>query len=114
MPCDHKLCGNIQKVWLPYEYRGRMKGLKSHPYCLKCGAIKNISSDRAKSLGYFMNILSNLPLTKVQTRLIAKEMEELGDFDDGFSISSFLQEQFFINIVKKYSSLSDNAIKGAL
>ncbi len=114
MSCDHKLCGNIQKVWLPYEFRGHLKGLKSHPYCLKCGAVKNISSDRAKPLGYFMNVLSHLPVTKVQIRLIAKDIEELGDFDDGFSISSFLQEQLFINLVKKYSSLSEFTIKGAL
>ncbi|MDD5474851.1 MAG: hypothetical protein PHU34_12020 [Candidatus Methanoperedens sp.] len=91
-----------------------MKGLKSHPYCIKCGAVKNISSDRAKPSGYFMNILSHLPVTKVQVRLIAKDIEELGDFDDGFSISSFLQEQIFINLVKKYSSLSEFTIKGAL
>lgn len=114
MSCDHKLCGNIQKVWLPYEVRGHMKGLKSHPYCLLCGAVKNISSDRAKPLGYFMNIVSSLPVTKVQTRLIAKDLEELEDFEDAFSISSFMQEQIFVNIVKKYSSLPEHTIKGAL
>ncbi len=114
MSCNHELCGNIQKVWLPYEVRGHLKGLKSHPYCLQCGVVKNISSDRARPLGYYMNILSHLGITKVQTRLIAKEMEDLGDFDDAFSISSFLQEQIFIRIVKKYSSLSENAIIGAL
>ncbi|MBU4076922.1 MAG: hypothetical protein KKI06_09490 [Euryarchaeota archaeon] len=114
MTCEHKICGTIQKVWLPYEFRGHLKGLKSHPYCINCGAIKNISSDRAKSIGYFMNILSRLPVTKVQTRLIAKDMEEFGDFEDGFSVSSFLQEHIFIGIVKKYSSLSENKIQEAI
>lgn len=114
MSCNHELCGNIQKVWLPYEVRGHLKGLKSHPFCLHCGAVKNISSDRARPLGYYMNILSHLGITNVQIRLIAKEMEGLGDFDDGFSISSFLQEQVFIRIVKKYSNLSENSIRGAL
>jgi hypothetical protein len=108
------MCGNIQKVWLPYEDRGHMKGLKSHPYCLLCGVVKNLSSDRAKPIGYYMNILSNLPITKVQTRLIAKDLEGLGDFDDVFSISSFMQELLFINIVKKYSGLSEQTIKGTL
>lgn len=114
MSCDHKLCGNIQKVWLPYEFRGLVKGLKSHPYCVHCGAVKNISSDRAKPPGYYINILSHLSLSKVQTRLIAKDMEELWDFDDAFSISSYVQEQIFINLVKKYSGLSEHTIKGAL
>jgi hypothetical protein len=112
--CNHELCGNIQKVWLPYEVRGHQKGLKAHPYCIACGMIKNISSDGARPLGYYMNILSHLGITKVQTRLIAKEMEDQGGFDDAFSISSFLQEQIFIRIVKKYSSISENAIIRAL
>lgn len=114
MTCDHKICGSIQKVWLPYEDRGHMKGLKSHPYCLLCGTVKSLSSDKAKPLGYYMNILSSLNITKVQTRLIAKDFEKLGDFDDVFSISSFMQEQVFINIVKKYSGLSEHTIRGAL
>lgn len=114
MTCSHKMCGSIQKVWLPFENRGLMKGLKSHPYCVLCGTVKNISSDRARPLGYYMNILSNLPITKVQIRLIAKDMEGLDGFDDAFSISSFMQEQFFINVVKKYSGLSEQMIRGAL
>ncbi|MCE8429861.1 MAG: hypothetical protein J5U19_15920 [Candidatus Methanoperedens sp.] len=114
MSCNHELCGNIQNVWLPYEFRYHQKGLKAHPHCIACGIIKNVSSDRARPLGYYMNILSHLRITKVQTRLIAKEMEDLGDFDDGFSISSFLQEQIFIRIVKKYSSLSEKTIIEAL
>ena len=48
--------------------------------------IKNISSDGTSPPGYYMNILSHLGITKVQIRLIAKEMEDLGDFDDAFSI----------------------------
>lgn len=114
MTCNHKICGNIQKVWLPFEDRGNMKGLKSHPYCLLCGTVKNLSSDKAKPLGYYMNILSDLHITKVQIRLIAKDFEESGDFDDAFSISSFMQEQIFISIVKKYSGLSEHMIRGAL
>ncbi len=114
MSCNHKICGNTQKIWLPYGVRGHIKGLKPHPYCLLCGSVKDISSDRAKSLGYYMNILANLPLKKVQIRLIAKDMEDIGDFEDGFSISSYIQEQIFINIIKKYSGLSEHTIKAAL
>lgn len=114
MSCSHKICGNTQKIWLPYEFRGLLKGLKPHPYCLRCGSVRNISSDRAKPLGYFMNVLSNLAITKVQMRLIAQDIEKIGDFDDDFSSSSFTQEQNFINIVKKYSSLPEHSIKRAL
>ncbi len=114
MPCEHKICGNTQKVWLPFEPRGQIKGLKSHPYCLKCGFIKNISSDRARPIGYFMNVLSHLFIAKVQIRMIAKELENIGDFDDAFSISEFAQEQIFINAVRKYSNLDESTIRAAL
>ncbi len=114
MPCEHEICGSTQKVWLPFEPRGHMKGLKPHPYCLKCGTIKNISSDRARPIGYFMNVLSQLSIAKVQTRLIAKELENLEGFDDVFSISEFAQEQTFINTVKRYSNLPEQTIRAAL
>jgi len=79
MSCNHELCGNIQKVWLPYEVRGHLKGLKSYPYCLQCGMVKNISSDRARPFGYYMNILPHLGITKVQTRLTAKKYSSLSE-----------------------------------
>ena len=66
---------------LPYEFVGRSKGLKPHPYCIHCGVVKNISPDRAKPLGYYVNELAKMPITKLQMRLIIKELEALG-FDD--------------------------------
>jgi hypothetical protein len=114
MSCEHKICGSTQKVWLPFEPRGQMKGLKPHLYCLKCGFIKNISSDRARPIGYFMNVLSHLSIAKVQTRMIAKELENIAAFDDVFSISEFTQEQIFIDAVRKYSNLAESTIRAAL
>ncbi|MCE8424964.1 MAG: hypothetical protein J5U17_04225 [Candidatus Methanoperedens sp.] len=60
MSCNHELCGNIQNVWLPYEFRGHQKGVKAHPYCIQCGMIKNISSDRARALGYYIIAGTNI------------------------------------------------------
>jgi hypothetical protein len=51
------------------------------------------------------------PVVKLQKRNF---VEDQGDFDEAFSIYSFLQEQIFIRIVKKYSSLSEKTIIGAL
>ena len=79
--CKHESCGAEEKVWLPYEFVGRSKGLKPHPYCIHCGVVKNISPDRAKPLGYYVNELAKMPITKLQMRLIIKELEALG-FDD--------------------------------
>ena len=114
MRCEHKICGNTEKVWLPFEVRGHTKGLKPHPYCIHCGTVMNVSADRAKPLGYYINILSNLPITKVQIRLIVKELENIGDFDDIFSTSRFVQEQLFSNAINKYSNITECVIKSAL
>ena len=60
MNCAHKSCGSNDKVWLPFEVTGINKGLKSHPYCVRCGSVKNISSDRARSIGYYVNVLARM------------------------------------------------------
>jgi len=60
LKCDHVDCGNTEKVWLPYVLRERPIVLKSHPYCIQCGMVKNIGSDRAKGTGYFINALSHM------------------------------------------------------
>ncbi len=62
-------------------------------------------SRRAKPIGYFMNILSHLPITKVQIRLIAKAIEKIEGYD------AFAQEQIFLNTVKKYSGLSEQTLR---
>ena len=103
--CKHESCGAAEKVWQPYEFEGRSRGLKPHSYCIHCGIVKNISSDRAKPMGYYTNMLSRMPITKVQLRLIVKELESL-DFDDAYSMTKSEQERVFINIVQKYYKAS--------
>lgn len=115
--CEHLDCGNSEKVWLPYMVRDHPKGLKSHPFCLKCGMIKNIGSDRAVGTGYFFNVISRIekqfkiPGSSVRMRLVAKELEKIDDFDDGYSMSKYLQEKVFIEIIKKYYRIPDRSIE---
>ncbi|MEA2033248.1 MAG: hypothetical protein U9N41_06660 [Euryarchaeota archaeon] len=103
--CKHESCGATEKVWLPYEFEGRSKGLKPHPYCIHCGVVKNISRDRAKPMGYYVNELAKKPITKVQMRLIIKELEALG-FDDAYSMTKSAQEEIFSSVIQKYCKLS--------
>ena len=113
----HECCGAAEKVWLPYELEGRSRGLKPHSYCIYCGVVKNMSSDRAKRMGYYTNILARLEITKVQIRLIAKELERM-DFDFDFgndnSMTRSQQEKLFIRAVKKYSKVSEDTIRAFL
>ena len=111
--CEHESCGAAEKVWLPYEYEEKSRGLKPHSYCIHCGIVKNISGYKAKPMGYYTNILALLGITKVQIRLIAKELERT-DFDDVYSMTRSEQEELFINAVKKYSKVPEDSIRAFL
>ncbi len=116
LKCDHVDCGNTEKVWLPYVLRERPIVLKSHPYCIQCGMVKNIGSDRAKGTGYFINALSlmekhlKIPGSSVRMRLVVKELEKIDDFEDAYSMSKYAQEKIFIEIIKKFYNLQDRTI----
>ena len=113
----HECCGAAEKVWLPYELEGRSRGLKPHSYCIHCGVVKNISSKskKAKRMADYTNILPRLGITKVQIRLIAKELEKM-DFDFGNvnSMTRSEQEGLFINAVKKHSKVREDTIRAFL
>ncbi len=97
----HESCGVTENIWLPYRYDERSRGLKPHPYCIHCGMVKNISSDRAKPMGYYTNMLARMSITKVQLRLIVKELERIC-FDDPYSLTRSDQEKVFNQVVQKY------------
>lgn len=119
MGCAHKSCSNISKVWLPFVASDKLCGLKSHLYCIHCGAVKNISTDRPKKIAYYINSLINidkriLKLTKVQIRLIVKDLEGIRDFEDAYSMTRHAQEKTFIKIVKNYCNISERDIASIL
>jgi len=114
--CKHESCGTAEKVRLPYEFEGRSGGLVPHSYCIHCGVVKDISSKskKAKRMGYYTNTLARLGITKLQIRLIAKELERIQDFDDVYSMTRSEQEEVFINAVKKYSKVPEDRIRAFL
>lgn len=117
MKCEHKSCGNKEKVWLPFTSRETEHGLKSHPYCVHCGAVKNISTDMPKRIGYYVNIISqirkNFRISDVQVRLIVNELIK-EDFEDTYWTTRCSQERMFLAALKKYCNLSENAVKPLL
>jgi len=119
MVCVHKSCGSTDKVWLPFEINDRMLGLKPHPYCIHCGIIKNISTDKPRKTTYYINIFpkidkSVLKLTNVQIRLIVKELESIEDFEDAYSMTRQAQENIFIKIVQNYCNVPEGYIASIL
>jgi len=79
--------------------------------------VKNITSDRSKGIGYFINVISkinkHLKITgsSVRMRLAVKELQQIEDFEDSYSMSTYAQEIAFINIIKKYYKIPERTIK---
>jgi hypothetical protein len=115
--CEHQISGSKEKIWLPYYYEGRDRGLKPHPFCTECGLIKNLSSDRPRSIGYFMNVIAELgehyKIAQVQTRLIVLEME-MQSMDDRFGIDRQQQEKLFIEITTRILNVPARAVSELL
>jgi len=111
--CEHKISGSKEKVWLPYFYEGRDRGLKPHPYCIECGLIKNLSSERPHGIGFFMNVVSELgkrhKIAQIQIRLIALEMERQA-LDDAFGLDRTQQEKLFVEICTRILNIPDRVI----
>ena len=101
--CVHKDCGTKVKVWLPYFYKGRVRGLKPHPYCAECGLVKNLSSERPHQIGYFINLIAVLgkhyKIAQVQVRLMVREMERQG-LEESYRMDRQQQEELFREIAK--------------
>lgn len=118
MACSH--ISSSTKVWLP---RLDNHIVVPHPYRKNCGTVKNISSDRAKEIGYYLDILSEIKkylekgrgkLTQVQMRMIVKELQKTGRFEDTYGIKSSAQKSAFISAAMRYTNLSLGTIDSFL
>ena len=106
--CSHHVCGKENRIWL--HTKDFYSSVEKHLYCTKCGLIKNISDDRPKAVGYWMNKLGyinyKLGLTQCQNRLIAKQIETNDYFTDTFGSFGSSQKELFIRIVSSYCDTS--------
>lgn len=111
--CLHR---SIDGDWLPLLRKKREMTLAPHPYCGKCGLVRNVGPDRPKKIGFYVDKLSELErylenedskggknkLTEAQKRLIVKEMEDQEVFIDLYGVMASTQKEKFIEIVQKY------------
>jgi len=113
MGCDHIDCGHTEKVWLPTKYKGRDRGLRPHLYCIKCGMIKTVSSDKPRDVGYYINVVARLSesfrITKIQMRLIVHEFERIG-LNDHYGLDRHTQEKLFVELVRKYVNVPEEIV----
>lgn len=124
LKCSHENCGREQRVWLPKNINilDNISNISSsgtsdialHHWCVLCGCVKNISDDRARQMGYWINVLSKITqeslVTQSQKRLMIKELESYECFDDMYSTTGSAQKEVFVKVVKKYCSLCKRTI----
>ncbi|MBN1323576.1 MAG: hypothetical protein JW986_06185 [Methanotrichaceae archaeon] len=117
MGCDHIDCGQTEKVWLPSKYMGRDRGLRPHLYCVKCGMIKTVSSEKPRGVGYYINVVASLSssyrITKIQMRLIVHEFEKIG-LGDHYGMDLHTQEKLFVGLVRKYVNIPEEIVRSSL
>ncbi|MEF8849068.1 MAG: hypothetical protein V5A68_08065 [Candidatus Thermoplasmatota archaeon] len=112
--CGHKLCGREKRVWIPCG-DDNSRSIEKHPWCTRCGLVKNISEDRPHKMGYWMNLLSFLSevfdFTQVQKRLMAREIQQNEYLDDDFGAFGSSQKESFKNIICRYSKIDKRTIE---
>lgn len=112
--CEHHSCGSSEKVWLLHTYRGMDCGLKPHPYCVECGTIKSLSSDKPRKIGFYINIIAvlgqRLKITQAQMRLISLDLQNAG-LEDSYGMDRYQQETLFTQIVRKYLPVPEQVIR---
>jgi hypothetical protein len=117
MICSHESCSREEKILLPVENK-RGSEISLHPWCVHCGLVKNISDDRPKEPGYWMNVLSKIShhfsIVQCQKRLIAKELDSCKEFVDLYGITGSSQKEMFVRTIQKYCNLSINNIDSFL
>ncbi|MEF8874546.1 MAG: hypothetical protein V5A88_07760 [Candidatus Thermoplasmatota archaeon] len=111
--CMHR---STDDDWLPLLRKKSKMTLAPHPYCSKCGLVRNIGPDRPRKIGYYIEKLSELErylekedskggkskLTEAQKRLIVKDMENQEVFKDLYGVLASTQADKFIEIIQKY------------
>jgi len=111
--CVHVSCSSESMIWLPVRDE-KGSDISPHPWCIKCGAVKNISPDKAKKLGYWTDVISRISkqfkVSQAQKRLVVKELEAYDGFDDVYSMTFSAQQKIFVNAVKKYFRLKEQTI----
>lgn len=122
--CLHESCERDDRILLPKNSdkfedervigSNGLSDIAHHPWCIHCGCIKNISDDRPKKMGYWVNILSRIvgefAITQSQKRLVVKTLESYDFFDDMYGATGSAQKDVFVKTVRKYCSIRENTI----
>ncbi len=86
--------------------------MRPHAFCVTCGKVKMLDGPRARALGFFLSGLSALKehlerdvqrfkMTQTQSRLISKELERFGEFEDTYGLALGSQVRLYLDAVHR-------------
>jgi len=106
----HEECASRQRLWLDRE-RYSPASAALHPYCVRCGTVKDLTLPRARPIGFYLAGLSRLctyleqstlhpKLAQVQGRLIAQRLAASGEFADPYGTPGRQQIEAYADAVR--------------
>lgn len=116
---EHRLAESATWPWLP---AGDTGATVAHPYCVDCGSIKSVGTERALDMGGLMNLLGRLRVvlearghrvTQVQRRLIGQRLTAL-EADDKFAQSRSRQYDLVAGCVSAVVGIPEHVVHSYL
>ncbi len=108
---EHMDCPPQDRPWLESRL-GEAGTMRPHAFCVTCGKVKTLDGPRARALGFFLSGLSALKgnlerdvqrfkMTQTQSRLISKELERFGEFEDTYGLTLGTQIRLYLDAVHR-------------
>ena len=115
---EHVDCGHEEMVWLPpSSAEVEQRALRRKSFCLKCGLVRNVGSDRALPIGFWTGAVIRIrntlerehrraphaiaKLPAAQVRLILREMIATPGFDDPYAMTRTAQVELVTKAIHK-------------
>lgn len=116
---EHADCGHEDMVWLPPSSKEvEQRPLARKSFCLKCGLVRNVGSDRARPIGFWTAAIVRIraalerehrrspgaiaKLPAAQVRLILRDMIATPGFDDPYAMTKTAQVELVWRAIRKY------------
>ncbi|HEX9708650.1 MAG TPA: hypothetical protein VGB42_01535 [Candidatus Thermoplasmatota archaeon] len=115
---EHADCGHEEMVWLPPSSREvEQRPLVRKSFCLRCGLVRNVGSDRARPIGYWVQVVIRIrnalerehrrsphaiaKLPAAQVRLILRDILSTPGFDDPYAMTKSAQVELVLGAIHR-------------
>ncbi len=115
---EHADCGHEEMVWLPPSSRAvEQRPLVRKSFCLRCGLVRNVGSDRARPIGYWVQVVIRIrnalerehrrsphaiaKLPAAQVRLILRDILSTPGFDDPYAMTKSAQVDLVLRAIHR-------------